>query len=174
MKGSKPEEAVLHTVATLIHEVRGQRVMLDGDLAVLYGVSTGALNQAVRRNAVRFPADFAFVVAGKELRNLKSQIVISSSWGGRRKRPMAFTEQGIAMLSSVLRSERAAQVNVAIMRAFVALRRMLPDYQELARRVGALEHGFGRHDGEIATLFDAIRRMLQPPEPGGRIGFGPE
>ncbi|MFY9346026.1 MAG: ORF6N domain-containing protein [Planctomycetota bacterium] len=161
-------------IAARIRVLRGQRVLLDEDLARLYEVPTKAINQAVARNPERFPADFAFPLARKEVANLKSQFV-TSSWGGRRKLPLAFTEQGIAMLSSVLRSRRAAEVNVAIMRAFVRLRQVLLDHREIAERVTDLERKFVDHDERIAAVFEAIRQLLQPPppEPKERIGFVP-
>jgi hypothetical protein len=169
-QASAPEAA---RISASIHDVRGQPVMLDRDLAVLYGVSTRAINQAVRRNPLRFPRDFTFMLGKKEVRHLMSQSVISSSWGGVRKPTRAFSEHGIAMLSSVLRSDRAALVNVAIMRVFVELRRALWDREEISRRVAALEGRFDRTDARIAEVFEAIRQMLEPPEaePRERIGF---
>src|SRR5262245_1120391 len=119
--------------------IRGEKVILDHVLAAMYGVSTKALVQAVRRNATRFPSDFMYHLSFDEVRILRSQIVTSSSWGGRRSRPYAFTEQGVAMLSSVLRSERAIAVNVEIMRAFVRLRQLLSSHAELARKLDELE-----------------------------------
>jgi hypothetical protein len=162
-------------VVAHIREVRGQRCLLDEDLARLYGVPTRAINQVVVRNPDRFPPDFAFVLTQQELTNLRSQSVISS-WGGRRHLPVAFTEHGVAMLSSVLRSSRAARVNVAIMRAFVRLRRLLVDHREIAERVADLERKYVDHDERIAAVFEAIRQLLQPPEPSvkDRIGFGGE
>jgi len=154
-----------------IHLIRGLRVILDADLAELYGVQTKALNQAVSRNPGRFPRDFSFSLTPDEMANLRSQSVTSSSHGGRRHRPRVFTEQGVAMLSSVLRSQRAIDVNVAIMRAFVHLREMLVAHAELARRIDALER---RYDGHFAKVFDAIRRLMSPPAPEARrprIGF---
>jgi len=146
--------------------------MLDFDLAGLYGVETRALVQAVRRNIARFPADFMFQLTPTDLQILRSQSVISRSWGGRRYRPYAFTEQGVAMLSSVLRSPRAVAVNVEIMRAFVRLRRVLASHAELARRLDELER---RYDGQFRAVFDAIRQLMQPPEAERpRIGFRPE
>jgi len=146
--------------------------MLDRDLAALYGVETRALNQAVARNAARFPRDFAFRLSAREAAGLTSQIVTARSHGGRRNAPWAFTEQGVAMLSSVLRSPRAVAVNVAIMRAFVHLREMLSAHAELARRLDELE---ARTDGRFAQVFGAIRRLMAPPpdgdEPRRRIGF---
>jgi hypothetical protein len=158
-------------IAQSIYVRRGQKVMLGQDLAALYGVSAGALVQAVKRNATRFPKDFVFQLAVKELANLKSQIVISS-WSGRRHRPYAFTEQGVAILSSVLNSERAVKVNIAIMRAFVKLRRALEGNRELARKFSQLEERVGKHDEEIRAIIDAIRQLMAPPEkPKREIGF---
>jgi hypothetical protein len=150
---------------------RGERVMLDSDLAVLYGVSTKALNQAVKRNASRFPPDFAFRLTREEASRLKSQTVTSKTRGGRRRsQPLAFTEQGVAMLSSVLRSPRAVAVNVEIMRAFVRLRRLTLAHADLASRLRRLE---ARYDARFRSVFEAIRKLMQPqarPE-GRRIGF---
>ncbi|HEX5053980.1 MAG TPA: ORF6N domain-containing protein [Planctomycetota bacterium] len=159
-------------IAGRIRYLRRERVLLDEDLAWLYGVPTKAINQAVARNPERFPVDFAFLLTRTEFANLKSQTV-TSSWGGRRKVATAFTEQGVAMLSSVLRSARAAEVNVAIMRAFVQLRQLLVDHAELAGKVAELERKFATHDQHIAAVFEAIRQLLQPPSPapGERIGF---
>jgi len=152
--------------------VRGQKVMLSQELAALYGVAAKALNQAVKRHATRFPADFVFQLTVKEFDNLKSQFV-TSSWGGlRRALPYAFTEQGVAMLSSVLNSERAVRVNIAIMRAFVKLRKTLETNQELARNFSELEKRVGKHDDEISAIIDAIRQLMAPPEkPRREIGF---
>jgi hypothetical protein len=164
------------SIAACIRVARGQRVLLDEDLAELYGEPTRAINQAVSRNPNRFPADFVFPLARQEVANLKSQSV-TSSWGGRRKAVLAFTEQGVAMLSSVLRSPRAAQVNVAVMRAFVRLRRVLTEHSDLARKVDELERRFEQHDEQIAAVFEAIRQLLQPLAPEssrGRIGFDRE
>ena len=154
--------------------IRGQKVMLDSDLATMYGVSTRRLNEQVTRNLDRFPEDFMFRLTEEEAANLKSHFA-TSSWGGRRKKPRAFTEQGVAMLSSVLRSKRAVQVNVEIMRAFVRLRRWLAGNAELARRLDELE---GKYDEQFRVVFQAIRELMEPPdepEPGhGRIGFRPK
>jgi hypothetical protein len=149
--------------------IRGHRVMLSTHLAALYGVEPRALVQAVKRNRERFPADFMFQLTREELGVLKSQIVISS-WGGlRRATPYAFTEQGVAMLSSVLRSERAVQVNVAIMRAFVKLRELLATHKDLARKLDALER---KYDAQFKVVFDAIRQLMEPPKATrARIGF---
>jgi hypothetical protein len=156
--------------------IRGQRVLLDSDLAELYDVSTKALNkQAVRRNIDRFPSDFMFELTHKEFSNLRSQFVTSSlpQWGGARYKPMAFTEQGIAMLSSALRSRRAIQVNIAIMRVFVKLREMMAKHRELARKLTELERQLESHDQQIQAIFEAIRQLMTPPEkPPKKIGFG--
>jgi hypothetical protein len=155
-------------VETKIQIVRGERVLFDGDLAALYGVPVKALNQQVKRNRERFPEDFAFQLDANEMANLKSQSV-TSSWGGRRQRPYAFTEQGVAMLSSVLHSQRAVKVNIEIMRAFVDLRRMLAGNQALAKKLLEMEK---RYDGQFKVVFEAIRQLMALPEkPKGRIGF---
>jgi hypothetical protein len=153
-----------------IFRLRGQNVMLSMHLAELYGVEPRVLVQAVKRNVERFPADFMFQLTNEEFANLKSQIVISS-WGGlRRATPYAFTEQGVAMLSSVLRSQRAVQVNVEIMRTFVRLRRILAEHKDLARKLDALER---KYDAQFKVVFDAIRKLMEPPaaEAKRRIGF---
>ena len=156
-------------IARSIVVLRGQRVLLDSDLAFLYGVETKVLNQAVRRNVARFPSDFMFPLSAEESANLKSQIVTSSAWGGRRKRPHAFTEQGVAMLSSVLRSPRAVAVNIEIVRAFVELRRALETTAGLARKLEALER---RYDGQFMSVFEAIRQLMLPTKsPTKRIGY---
>ena len=144
--------------------------MMDRDLALLYGVSTKVLNQAVRRNIGRFPVDFMFQLTEEEFLNLMSQFVTSSSdWGGVRKRPFAFTEQGVAMLSSVLRSERAIFVNIQIMRTFTKLREMIGQNEELKRKIEALE---SRYDQQFKIVFDAIRRLIADDEaPEREIGF---
>jgi ORF6N domain len=156
-----------------IRVLRGHRVMLDADLAALYGVSVSALNQAVKRNPGRFPPDFMFPLEEQEVANLKSQTVTSSSvrrsWGGRRSAPNAFTEQGVAMLSSVLRSERAVRVNVEIMRAFVRLRELAGHNKELARRIDALE---SKYDRQFKVVFDAIRELMMPPAPARKRSIG--
>ena len=167
-----------HTVVPLeritesILWLRGQKVMLSHDLALLYDVEAKVLVQAVKRNAERFPDDFVFQLTKQEDTNLKSQFV-TSSWGGaRRALPYAFTEQGVAMLSSVLRSPRAVQVNIEIMRTFVNLRQLLTSNVELARKLAALE---SKYDAQFKVVFDAIRELMKPPEPGKKrpIGFVP-
>jgi hypothetical protein len=160
------------TVERKIVFLRGERVMLDVDLAALYGVETRALVQAVKRNAARFPEDFMFQLTDEEDAILRSQIVTSSSGhGGRRTRPYAFTELGVAMLSSVLRSPRAVMVNIEIMRAFVRLRRLLATNADLARRLTGLEK---KYDAKFRIVFDAIRELMTPPKkPKRPIGFRP-
>ena len=154
-----------------IYFIRGQKVMLGTDLAQLYGLAHGALNQAVKRNTDRFPADFMFQLEPQEVANLKSQIVISS-WGGARSLPFAFTEQGVAMLSSVLKSPRAIQMNIAIVRAFVRLRQVLSSHDTLAQQFRELESRVGDHDEQIRAIFEAIRELLAAPEPRPKkIGF---
>jgi hypothetical protein len=177
-------------IAQSIYLLRGQKVMFDFDLAALYGVETRVLNQAVKRNAARFPDDFMFRLSAAEVRCLRSQAVILDrqdvdkqklthtssptvmSSRGVRYRPYAFTEQGVAMLSSVLNSERAVKVNIAIMRAFVKLRRTLETNRELARKFSELEKRVGKHDEEIGAILEAIRQLMAPPEtPRREIGF---
>ena len=150
--------------------LRGQKVMLDQDLASLYAVETKKLIQAVKRNKERFPDDFMFQLTEEEFDILRSQFVTSSSWGGRRHVPYAFTEQGVAMISSVLRSPRAVAVNIEIMRAFVRLRRLLASHADLARKLDAMEK---KYDSQFKIVFDAIRQMMQPsPDKTKRqIGF---
>lgn len=157
-----------------IFNIRGQKVMLDRHLAELYVVPTSRLNEQVKRNIKRFPADFMFQLTSDELNNLISQFAISrEGWGGIRKLPYAFTEQGIAMLSGVLHSQRAIEVNVAIMRAFVKLREILATHKELADRLSELERRMGMKDQEVIALFEAIRKLMAPPpeKPKRPIGF---
>jgi hypothetical protein len=159
-------------IAQSIHLLRGQKVMLDSDLAALYGVTTGNLNKAVTRNRDRFPSDFCFRLRRDEAKRLIFQIGISNSRGGRRHLPYVFTEQGVAMLSSVLNSPRAVKVNITIMRAFVKLRETLDSHRELARKFGQLQQRVGKHDEEIAAIIDAIRQLMAPPaKPRREIGF---
>jgi len=156
-------------IETMILVLRGEKVILDAEIAGLYGVETRAVVQAVKRNSERFPKDFLFQLTQEEVRILRSQSVISS-WGGRRHLPYAFTEQGVAMLSSVLRSRRAVKVNVEIMRAFVRLRRLLQSNAELAAKLAEIEK---EYDGQFKVVFDAIRELMTPPEtPKRTIGFG--
>jgi len=151
--------------------IRGHKVILDADLAALYGVETKQLIQAVKRNLPRFPDDFMFQLNEEEFENLRFHFGTSSQWGGRRYPPYAFTEQGVAMLSSVLHSRRAIQVNIEIMRTFVRLRRMLASHADLARKLDSLEK---KYDTQFKVVFDAIRQLMVPPEqkpPKRRIGF---
>ena len=158
----------LERIERAIIVVRGEKVMLSIELASLYDVEPRALIQAVKRNEDRFPEDFMFQLTAEEWENLKSQFVISS-WGGARTPPYAFTEQGVAMLSSVLNSARAVQVNIGIMRAFVKLRQMLASNAELARKLAAMEK---KYDAQFKVVFDAIRQLMSPPEkPKREIGF---
>ena len=154
-----------------IYFIRGQKVMLDRDLAQLYGVETKALKRAVRRNIDRFPDDFMFRLSAPELANLRRQFG-TSSWGGQRYRPFAFTEQGVAMLSGVLNSRHAVQVNIAIMRVFVRLRQLLASHRDLADKLERHDRRLDTHDESIRSLFDAIQQLLDPPEkPRRAIGF---
>ena len=161
-----PAERIEHAILVL----RGQKVMLDSELAALYEVPVKALNQAVKRNLDRFPEDFMFRLNQEEATSLRSQSVTSKAGrGGRRTEPYAFTEQGVAMLSSVLRSPRAVHVNIEIMRAFVRLRQMLQQNTELARKLAALER---KYDGQFKMVFEAIRDLMTPaPKEKPRIGF---
>lgn len=163
----------LERIENAILLLRGHKVLLDRDLARMYGVSTSRLNEQVRRNLDRFPDDFMFQLSKEEFENWKSQIAISNPGAkmGQRKRPLAFTEQGVAMLSSVLRSERAVQVNIAIMRAFVQLRELLSTHKDLARKLNALEK---KYDENFRVVFEAIRQLMIPPpdlEKKRKIGF---
>jgi hypothetical protein len=181
----KPEN-----IAQVVFFLRGEKVLLDADLAMLYGVTTKALNQAMRRNATRFPTDFAFRLSREEFDHMRSQIVTTSSgrpgmWSqivttSQKYRradslPVAFTEQGVAMLSSVLRSPRAVQVNIAIMRTFVQLRRLMDSNRDLARKIETLEN---KYDEQFAVVFEAIKQLVSDDQaakaqPKRRIGFNP-
>lgn len=166
-----PLSTVLSAIEPIAHRIlliRGHKVLVSNDLADLYGVEHRVLMQAVKRNIERFPDDFMFQISDTEWENLKSQFV-TSSWGGVRKMPYAFTEQGVAMLSSVLRSDRAVRVNIEIMRAFVRLRQVLSEHKELAARLDALED---KYDANFKAVFDAIRQLMAPPAQKKRgIGF---
>lgn len=164
-KGLVPTEQIESAILL----VRNEKVMLDQDLAELYGVETRVLVQAVKRNIDRFPLDFMFQLSEEEFSSLRSQIV-RSSWGGRRTAPYAFTEQGVAMLSSVLHSPTAVQVNIEIMRAFVRLRRMLEKHADLALKLETMER---KYDQQFKVVFDAIREIMKPDPPPKRrqIGF---
>lgn len=158
-----------------IHLIRGQRVMLDSDLAVIYGVSTGALNQSFKRHEERFPADFAFQLTPEEFAALISQIAISKKGrGGRRKLPWVFTEHGAIMLAALLNSERAVEMSVFVVRAFVQMREVLMGNKQLAAKLAELENRVGAHDEVIADLITAIRKLLEAPaeaKPRREIGF---
>jgi hypothetical protein len=169
---NKENIILTETIEKRIFIIRGQRVMLSSYLSELYGVEPRALIQAVKRNKVRFPEDFMFQLKKEEFDNLKSQNVISS-WGGiRRATPYAFTEQGIAMLSSVLNSQQAIQVNIRIMRTFVKIREYLSTHKVLAQKLKELESKFEGHDEQIKDIINAINQLLLPPErPKRQIGF---
>ena len=173
-KPRKPGQQIVarETVERRILLIRGHKVMLDADLAELYGVTTGNLNKAVTRNIARFPEDFMFRLTTDEFNSLMIQNG-RSSWGGSRKLPRAFTQEGVAMLSGVLRSQRAAQVNIAIMRAFVKLRELLASHKDLAQKLDALEQ---KYDASFRVVFDTIRELMAPKElpPGQQIGFKAE
>ena len=169
MNNDKKKVIPISRIENSIFMIRDEKVMLDADLAAMYGVETRVLVQAVKRNINRFPDDFMFQLNMDEFRNLKSQIV-TSSWGGRRKPPYAFTEQGVAMLSGVLRSKRAVLVNVEIMRTFVKLRRILATHEDLSRKLTSLEQ---KYDKQFKLVFDAIREIMAPDDPPKQrqIGF---
>lgn len=159
----------MERVERLIWVIRGEKVMLDSDLAALYGVETRILMQAVRRNISRFPTDFMFQLSRLEVTHLKSQIVTSTSWGGKRKLPYAFTEQGVAMLSSVLKSDRAIRINIAIMRAFVQLRKMIQSNERLSRRLDVMER---KYDEQFRIVFRALQQLSEPPKKKqSKMGF---
>ena len=172
MREPLPSAANLSTtrIDKYIHELRGHNIMLDADLGELYGVEVKVLNQTVKRNVDRFPPDFMFQLTFAETNRLRSQTVTSKpKHGGRRYLPFAFTEEGVAMLSSILRSERAVRVNIEIMRAFVRMRRMVVDHKDLSERLDALE---SRYDGQFKVVFQAIRRLMVPRRRRSRtIGF---
>ena len=162
-----PDELVM----TRIYLIRGQKVMLDKDLAELYGVETKVLNQAIKRNANRFPEDFMFQLTWTEFENLKSQIV-TSSWGGVRKLPNAFTEQGVAMLSSVLKSETAIRVNIQIIRVFTRMREMIMTHKDILVQLEKMEKKLTGHDEDLALVFKYLKQLLNPPQPPRqKIGF---
>jgi ORF6N domain len=167
---------VIEAITSRILVIRGQKIMLDADLAALYGVETRRLNEQVRRNAERFPGDFVFPVTTAEFANLKSQFA-TSSWGGRRKLPLAFTEHGAIMAAMVLNSARATEVSVYVVRAFVQLRDVLIAHNELAGRLdqfeARIEAKLSTHDQAIAGILGAIRELMRPPEPAKirPIGF---
>lgn len=161
-------------IQSLILTLRGQRVMLDSDLARLFGVTTFRLNEQFKRNKDRFPEDFAFQLTREELANLRSQFAISSLHGGRRHLPWAFTEHGALMLAMILKNPVAVEASIRVVRAFVYLREQLLANRELAKKFADLEKRMDAHDESIAALFDAIRQLLEPPAEGEtkrEIGF---
>jgi hypothetical protein len=169
-----PSPDLSENIAQLIFVIRGQKVMLDSHLAELYQVTTKRLNEQVQRNRSRFPIDFMFKLNASDRISLRSQFATSKrTKGGRRYAPYVFTEQGVAMLSSILKSKRAVQVNIEIMRAFVRLRRLLHSHEELSRKMTELEAKYENHDEQIRSVFEAIRRLMEPPilEKPGKIGF---
>ena len=158
-----------------IRVIRNQHVVLDEDLALLYGVQTKVLVQAVKRNSRRFPDDFMFQLTGEEFAALRSQIVTSKGRGGRRYPPYAFTEHGALMVASVLNSDRAVEVSVFVIRAFVRMRRMLADQRQFAIKLAELERKLSAHDKNFQVVFTAIKQLMQPPTPKKKpIGFGPD
>ncbi|HHT9106781.1 MAG TPA: ORF6N domain-containing protein [Candidatus Wujingus californicus] len=168
MKKSREALIPQESIESKIFSIRSKRVMLDRDLASLYGVTTGNLNKAVSRNIERFPEDFMFQLTKEEFKNLIFHFG-TSSWGGTRKLPRAFTEQGVAMLSSVLNSKRAIQVNIQIMRAFIKLKEMLSTHKDLKQKIEEMEK---KYDYQFKIVFDAIKQLLEPPaESKGKIGF---
>ncbi|MEK6732723.1 MAG: ORF6N domain-containing protein [Candidatus Omnitrophota bacterium] len=170
MKELIPQERIERRILV----IRGQKVMLDRDIAELYGVTTAQLTRQVRRNIDRFPEDFMFQLTKEELTDLMCQIG-TSSWGGTRKLPYAFTEQGVAMLSGILRSKRAVYVNIAIMRAFVRLKQILATHKELAEKLKELEGEVGKHNKLIMEIFEIIKQLtpapMPPIKPKRQIGF---
>jgi len=163
-----PDERIEKTIVL----IRGQKVIIDADLAELYGVTTGNLNKAVKRNIDRFPNDFMFQLTPEEYKSLRFRFGILKKGRHSKYLPYAFTEQGVAMLSSVLRSKRAIEVNIAIMRAFVHLRKTLDSHAELARKLADLENRFESHDEQIQAIFEVIRQLMAPPDKKvKKIGF---
>lgn len=161
----------LEVIENKIFIIRGHKVMLSQHLAKLYGVSTKRLNEQVKRNIRRFPSDFMLLLTRQEVMNLRSQIA-TSKVGGIRYLPYAFTEQGVAMLATVLNSERAIQVNIVIMRTFVRLRHILSTHKELADKLKELENKVEKHDSEIQSIFEAIRQLMAPPPSKDRVITG--
>lgn len=169
---SIPDEKILDKIFL----IRGQKVMIDRDLAILYGVPTKVLKQAVKRNRERFPSDFMFEMSGKEFQNWRSQIVTSNSTSkmGLRYRPFCFTEQGVAMLSSVLKSKKAIEVNIRIIRVFTKMREVLLTNKEILLNVEQLERKITKNDDDIQIIFQALKQLLHTPNPPRkRIGFKP-
>lgn len=171
VSGGRSALVPLERIESRIFLIRGEKILLDADLAELYGVATKVLNQAVQRNLERFPSDFMFQLTREEFVNLKSQFVTSSwGYGGRRKLPLVFTEQGVAMLSGLLNSPRAVAVNIEIMRAFVRLRQIIGSHADLARKLAVIEK---KYDAQFKIVFDAIRELMTPPVPAKKreVGF---
>jgi hypothetical protein len=170
-----PHDVVpIDQIQTRIMILRGHRILLDADLAAFYGVTTKSLNQAVKRNVDRFPSDFRFQLTLEEVANLRSQIVTSSlGYGGRRYQPFAFTEHGVLMAATVVNSPRAVQMSLVVMRAFVALRRLILDHKALAGKLAELDARVGAHDEQLAAIIEAIRQLAAPSGPahGRKIGF---
>jgi hypothetical protein len=161
-------QVITENIAGKIYSIRGERVMLDYDLASLYNLEAKRLKEAVRRNRKRFPEDFMFELSKHEYENLRSQFA-SSSWGGQRYTPYAFTEQGVAMLSGILNSDRAINVNIAVMRAFVQMRRMLETHRDLDEKIRKLE---SKYDEQFSMVFEAIRQLIRKEnEPRNPVGF---
>lgn len=159
-------------VESKIYVIRGQKVMIDKDLAALYGVSTKALNQAVRRNEKRFPLDFVFSLSYEEKDELVTNCDRFKNLKHSSRKPLAFTEQGVSMLSAVLRSDKAIEVSVLIMRAFVRLRNLISSHKALAQKIEELEKKYSKHEVEITTVFKLLKRLMSPPEkPKGKFGF---
>jgi len=161
-------------IAQLIFIIRGKKIMIDKDLASLYGVTTGNLNKSVQRNITRFPEDFMFQLSKEEYDNLIFQFG-TSRWGGRRHAPYVFTEHGVTMLSSVLRSERAVQMNISIIRAFIKLREMLATNKDLAQKIAELERGQKEQRNLLATVYSVVKQLIETPiKSAGKIGFNVE
>ncbi len=163
-----PNAISVEVIATKILEIRGKKVMLDSELAKLYGVETKYLGRQVKRNISRFPEDFMFQLSRQEFANLRCQNV-TSSWGGRRYAPLVFTQEGVAMLSGVLNSKSAIEANIFIMRAFVKIRELLATHKDLAIKINSLECKYANHDEKIQQIFEAIRQLLLPPKTKTRV-----
>lgn len=171
---SSERSLIRKEISSLIYFIRGKRVLLDSDLAGIYGVETKQLNRAIKRHLDRFPEDFMFVLSNQEVNDLRCQIGASSrAYGGRRYPPYVFTEQGVTMLASVLQSKEATMISIQIVRAFVAMREALSTHVELSRKLEQLEYRLGHHDEEIASLFEAIKQLMTPipSKKKHRIGF---
>lgn len=173
MVNYKTQLTLVQRIEDMIYLIRGQQVMLDFDLGRIYGVSTKRLKEQFRRNAERFPDDFAFELTHQELTNLRSQIATSNSHGGHRHLPVAFTEHGVLMLASVLNSRTAVEASVRVVRAFVLMREQLAAHKESAQKLSELENHVSGHDEAIADIFEAIRQLIEPPLPETHreIGF---